>query len=132
MNRPYSEATEGLVADAVAEATLSPAIGGTRRHARLVLDALFKAGLLLPEGAETRTEYGVETGPAYTGLVPPRQTYIVSHGTIEPKVPTGRVYSRLVTGWLPVDEQPDAVRLAVGDSNPSVQDPSVSVEETPQ
>lgn len=53
---PYTEATVELVADAVAQATLAPAIGGTRRHARLVLDALFRAGLLLPEGAETRTE----------------------------------------------------------------------------
>lgn len=46
---PYSEATVELVADAVAEATLAPSIGGTRRHARLILDALYKAGLLVPE-----------------------------------------------------------------------------------
>lgn len=39
-----------------------------RMAAVAVLNALVKAGLLLPEGAETRTEYGVER--TYPGLSP--------------------------------------------------------------
>lgn len=59
MSNPYSEATVELVTDAIAKATLAPAIGGTRRHARLVLDALCSAGLLLPEGADAGIDYAV-------------------------------------------------------------------------
>jgi len=55
----YSDATVDLVADAVAQATLAPAIAGTLRHARLVLDALAAAGLILPDGGEERVEWGV-------------------------------------------------------------------------
>lgn len=50
---PYTEAMVELMANAVAEATLAPAISGTRRHARLVLYALFRAGVTLSAGVST-------------------------------------------------------------------------------
>lgn len=77
MNRPYSEATVELVARAEFEADQTPehlitwerALSFVRKayldRARVGLDKLAAAGLLLPEGVETRTEWTAppEPGP---------------------------------------------------------------------
>jgi hypothetical protein len=113
--------------------------------------ALLAAGLLPPEGAETRTEHEIEwrkigrtrggvqeltywdldeaalanevAAAARLGREP------VSHRWREVRTWGSPAYltdgPRYVGPWV------DAVRLAVGDSKDSVQDPSVSGEETP-
>jgi hypothetical protein len=74
VNRPYSEATVELVARAEFEADQTPehlitwerALSFVRKayldRARVGLDKLAAAGLLLPEGVETRTEWGIRNG----------------------------------------------------------------------
>jgi hypothetical protein len=66
VNRPYSEATAALIAERLpgAIATACPTLMDLEPYewgfaAQLIADALAAAGLLLPEGAETSTEWRV-------------------------------------------------------------------------
>lgn len=125
---PYTEATVELVAKALWEQAWPPApneVGRPARptptcyeDARGVLDALVKAGLLLPEGAETRTEYGVEhTYPGQEPIGLPATSRVAAERSVAVpnEIAQRRVVERTVwfTPWRPVD----AVRLAEGDSS---------------
>lgn len=149
MNRPYSEATRERVARAIHNrrhgADINSALADSlwedadvRRHAYELADAaVAAAGLLLPEGAETR---GYEYASEHQFLPPAgfqrmetgqdRSLAELRLTSWAPKsVPSRLVRREVIVGpWTPVE----AVGLAVGDSKPTGQDPSVSIEETPQ
>lgn len=125
MIRPYSEATRRLVAD-VLMSRQPVAWTYAMQDAAALLDALAKAGLLLPEGAETRTEYGVDcegnvcAGDSYSCA---RRHYTggsVVRAQRIARSTRGVVEQRSVGPWL-----------AVGDNKDSDLD-SVPVEETTQ
>lgn len=139
MNRPYSEAAVEVVA-AVTDAWETRPRGrnhdpsrclSCRGNAMLVLDALAAAGLLLLEGAETRTEWGTritwDDGAVEDSACPSEafaRRRVAMHAEKRAHRPGWRAAAELIsreirTGpWAPVD----AVRLAVGDSKPT-QDP---------
>ena len=142
VNRPYSEATLGLVTAAIAK-WLDGWHGEPEPHrdaAVTALDALAEAGLLLPEGAETRTEWGWDCGhpraPEKACVHPGVEDW--ARATAVRVWPGGALVSRWAaeTPWRPVD----AVRLAEGDTksalslspNTSPNEGAVPVEETPQ
>lgn len=93
---PYTEATVELLALALFEADRLPLADppyeelaefdrdSYRRVARLQLDALVKAGLLLPQGAETRYAAGVAAGRAQAAAD------IRATGIRDEDLPTGR------------------------------------------
>ena len=116
---PYTEATVELVADALrADCAfcrgLSNACPGHANDATSALNALVKAGLLLPEGAERETEYGLwrEDRPAVSAYRSREQAELW-RGYSEP----GWVLmcrEAVTTPWRPADA---AKRLAEGDSS---------------
>lgn len=117
--RPYSEATVRLAVEAIVDANWrAKNPGNITTEARAVLDALAAAGVLLPEGAETRTEWGVER--TYPGLDPVVIAYPSRRDAELAAGPLGHFEGRPLmerstwaTPWVEVD----AVRLAVGDES---------------
>jgi hypothetical protein len=113
---PYTEATVELAGAALE--TYYEGLGLPRSMARpfaaatQVLDALAAAGLLLPEGAETRTEWGWDCGhpraPEQRCVHPGVEDW--ARATAVRVWPDGALVSRWIaeTPW-------DAVRLAEGD-----------------
>lgn len=154
MNRPYSEATRDLAARAIHDHRYRDLDHGgdvwasdyeerTEAYALAdgVLDALAAAGLLLPEGAETRTEWGVRL--VWDDGRPDDIFPAADHADAVGRFRTHR-RMRAQGGWLVTPHivrrealsyaspwtPSDAEGRAVGDSK-AFQDPSVSVEETP-
>lgn len=133
-NRPYSEATVKLAVAAIVDANWrAKNPGNITAEACAVLDALAAAGLLLPEGAETRTEWGVWWyGPIGDGIRLTQDKF-ASRAAAGQHAPTRigdygitryeirrRIHRVFPDGssWSGPWE-PDAVRLAVGDSKPT-------------
>jgi hypothetical protein len=122
---PYSEATVELAARASFESEFGPAgreMWATTSassqeiylsEARFVLDALAAAGLLLPEGAEPRTDYGMEyTFPGDDPITVPAASREAAERTAESGNRTGYARHRVVertswsTPWSPVPPEP--------------------------
>lgn len=123
---PYTEATVELLAAAIAAARDDDVFSDSewngshwevnrdlyRGDARSALNALVKAGLLLPEGAETRTEWGSHVTKVAAGQRSITALLAEMADVLHRLAQASEAHEKVLAG--------DAVRLAEGDSSKGI------------